>query len=182
MKNYLTLLSFILAFNVNAQNLIKNDSLKAKHLLKTCGAGFYTFLTSSIRGNDILGVKTGAEKMGVYTYSEKVVKRTNPFNPNSDKQGENCTIYTSVEKVCNGSPLLIEKFESGDIQLTRSMNQEEVDFLRANLRKAEADKKKWKFLGVNGLWEYWENNFCLVSLPAPNGLGVGGDCTIRKKP
>ncbi len=170
-------------------NQLKTEKLNTdlvnsvNHLQKTCNADFFDKLASGIRNDDLNAIKNVVQVLGISGYTEKLDKNMNLFNPDPRRQGENCTVFRSIEKFGTvNSPLLIEKFESGVFQVSRNMKQDEVDFTRQELKKAETNKKGWQFMGVNGLWEYWLNANVIVMFPAPNDMNIGGDCTIYKKP
>lgn len=147
---------------------------------------FYNKLANAVRNNDLQAARQAAIDALVITgFKEKAGKEMNLYNPDPHREGENCLVYSSNEGfgLSDRVPFVIEKFESagGSIQVYRNMNQEEVNATRRELRMPEAEKAGWKFLGVNGLWEFWENNGIRFTFPARD-IGSGGDTNISKMP
>lgn len=160
----------------NAYKKKKEEEAEAKtqRLIKMCGIEFISELAKGVRNKDVNAIKNAAQNallISGYTESEK---KTNRW-------GDNYTELKSIEKFgFMNVPFRISKYENGEIGVYRNMAQEEINFIREELKKAAAANKGWKFMGVDDLWEYWENGEVVFWFSARE-IGSGSDTNIYTK-
>lgn len=145
----------------------------ATTLHATCSIGFFDKLASGVRNKDIDAVKSTAKiSLSITGYTESE-KKTNRY-------GESYTDFRSNEKFGLRTPFIISKYDNGEVSVYRNMTQEEINFTRQELKKAETANKGWKFIGIDGLWEFWENGDVVFWFSARE-IGSGSDTHICTK-
>jgi len=174
MKKTILILSLLLSANL----AVLSQDLQLK---ETCGIKYFNMVSNCVRNNDLTELKKVAQE--ILKISEFSMGSKKILNK-SKRESEDCTQFISKEKFGYiPTPFKINKFESdgGYLEVTRSMNLEEVKFTREELIKAEKNKSGWKSLGTEGgVYELWENNNVIVSLP-PSSSATGGFTVIYKK-
>lgn len=158
----------------NAIISFQRPPIELTGLQKTCNIDFISQLANGVRNKDIDAIKKAAgNSLSITEYTESE-KQTNRW-------GDNYTELKSKEKFgFMEVPFKISMYENKEIGVYRNMTQEEINFTREALKKAEAANKGWKFKGTDGLWEYWENGEVIFWFSARD-IGSGSDTNIYTK-
>ncbi|GIV34622.1 MAG: hypothetical protein KatS3mg031_2157 [Chitinophagales bacterium] len=158
----------------NAVIAFRRPPVELTGLAKTCNIELFNKLASGVANKDLDAIKSALKYyLSVTGYTEGE-KETNRW-------GDSYIDLKSNEKFgLMKVPLTISKYDNGEFSVYRNMSQEEINFTRKELKKAEAANKGWKYKGTNGFWEYWENGDVVFWFSAKE-IGSGSDTNIYTK-